>query len=315
VWVIIDTLGHIKDEKAIDSLVAYLQADDPDIVLKAVNALGAIGAESAVDPLITVLKDPDSPGRHAAVEALSGMGASPTPAIIAALPDTDAETRALMAKVLIGIGTPAIDPLAVELGSTDATVRATAREVLTAMGAECVDAVGDVLRAEGPIARDSAAVVLVEIGNGAAVAKLVDSLSIWRSAKTAAAALGTVGWTPETTEERILYLIGMGRGAELMADWDTTRYFLVKKLQSGSDPENIYGINAFIAIGKNETIPQLLEFIDKRGRPDVADIYRHSENDELVTAASKWLGRNKRAKMSEEAVELEPWTVWGSMGK
>ncbi len=312
VWLVIDTLGNIKDEKAINPLIDRLQDDDPDIVIKAADALGNFGTASVIDPLILVMKNPQSPARHVALEALINIGAPAVPSLIEALLRDDGKTRKMASDALIKIGSPAVDLLASEMRTQDRAVRKIAGAILTAIGTDSVDALGSILvEKNDPNISTSAAAVLVKIGNKAAVQALADGLSFWPARNIAATALDAVAWNPSTPLERIQYLIGKGRKKELLADWETTRYLLSKKLQSSRSQTNEYGVNAFIALGEIQIIPQLLEFLKKNDSPPVARIYLHSGKEELIGAAENWLDQNNDTK-GADANEIQ-WVLWGSM--
>ncbi|GAH04343.1 unnamed protein product, partial [marine sediment metagenome] len=178
-------------------------------------------------------------------------------------------------------------------------------------------AVGAALVDKDPRIRALTADVLVEIGDETAVQVLVNGLSFRQAGNTAAAALDAVGWKPSTPQERILYLIGKGRKDELLADWDTTRYLLSKKLQSNRSQTIEYGINTFIALGEAEIIPKLLEFLEERGNLSIAELYLHSGREELVYTAEIWLDRNKATREADDNEDQEgledQWVLWGSM--
>jgi len=311
-WPIIDILGRIGDERAVTPLIEKLQSPDPDIAMKAADALGVIGNESAVEPLILVLKDHRSPARHAAADALIRIGEPAIQPLIMALSATDAETRNLVSDALVKIGRPAVDPLAAEMLSPDADFRKRVAKILVGIGTPAVGPLGAVLADKNPHVRRSAADALVNIGNSAAVQALVDDLSLWHARKTAAKALESLEWKPANPSERIYYLIAKGRKAELLADWDTTRYVLLKKLRSGSKQANRYAISAIIELGETKLIPKLLNFLDTHGNGEMAGIYLNSGRKELVEAARDWMARHKEAKVTDSAVAMVRWDAMGA---
>jgi len=311
-WTIMDILGNIRDEDAVDAIIEKLQDADPDVAIKAAETLGSIGSESAIQPLILQVNSPESLARHAAVEALITIGPPAISPLIEQLSDKDSETRNMASDALIRIGTPAIDLLAAKMLSRDAALRKTVAEILVAAGTGAVEPLGVVLADRNQAVRMSAAAALVKIGGPAAVQMLVNRLSSWYARGTAAETLDVIGWKPENPIDRTYYFIAKGRREKLVADWDATRYVLLKKMQSGSESSRRYAINAFIAIGENSILPRLIDFLDKMGSEEIAAIYLGSKQADLVEAAKKWLEKLKKDESAP--VPTRGAVTWGSMG-
>jgi HEAT repeat protein len=74
-WSVVEALGRIGSDKAVDGLISVLNDEDSTVIIqRAAEALGQIGSDKAVDGLITALNDEDSFVRWRAAEALGEIG-------------------------------------------------------------------------------------------------------------------------------------------------------------------------------------------------------------------------------------------------
>ncbi len=72
-WLIINILGELKDERAIEPLIGLLKDENSQIRKEAAKALGKIGDLRALEPLITTLDDQSSDVRDGAVIGLGEL--------------------------------------------------------------------------------------------------------------------------------------------------------------------------------------------------------------------------------------------------
>ena len=218
---IIDTLGRIGDETAVEPLIKYLhdkRSPQPD---EAAKALGQIGDRRAVEPLIRALKRAQKRGDHFllsdTVQALGKIGdPRAVESLIEVLQDKDARlARAAAARSLGEIGDPrAVEPLREALsfknrGLCQAAVEAldklgqkpeTQQEELTHLiatknyeelikvGQPAIDQLIDILALHDVSARLLAVEVLGEIGEPNAIEPLIWALKDKNSYVCAAAA-------------------------------------------------------------------------------------------------------------------------------
>ena len=103
----VETLGHIGDDRAVESLSALLGSRRPESAAAAARALGDIGSSLAVEPLLQHAVDSDS-----------------------------AQVKAEDEKALIKIGASAVRPLLEQLNSSDPRERKAAVRILGEIGDE-----------------------------------------------------------------------------------------------------------------------------------------------------------------------------------
>jgi HEAT repeat protein len=123
-------------ESQVESQIASLQDEDPDVREHAASVLGDIGDPRAVEPLIAALNDEVSLVREWAAEALGKIGdARAVEPLIAVLTDESQFVRAEAAEALGAIGDArAVEPLIVALQDEDFLVRGSAAEALGKIG-------------------------------------------------------------------------------------------------------------------------------------------------------------------------------------
>jgi hypothetical protein len=130
-----ETIGVIRDNRAIDSLILALNDEDPEVRGEVANALGRIGDVRAVRPLIQKLKDGDRHVRCRAAEALGNIAdPEPIPHLINALKNKDSSIRRYAKEALIKIGLPAVDPLIKALKYKNVDAKRNAAEALGKIG-------------------------------------------------------------------------------------------------------------------------------------------------------------------------------------
>jgi HEAT repeat protein len=155
---VIETLGMLRESRAVDALLSCLANDSDQISGEAIDALGQIGAP-AVTPLVAALKDPKARVRGLAAEALGQIGdARAVGPLVACLknprpdqttvgePDTpngeesddqkkaheeeDSQVRKKTGEALGKLGQPAVTPLIACLDDNDPSVRSLAATAL-----------------------------------------------------------------------------------------------------------------------------------------------------------------------------------------
>lgn len=100
-----ESLGELKDLRAVESLLATLTDSDARVRVAAAEALGQIKDARAVEPLVVALKDSDSPVRMAAAKALGQIkDVRAVDPLVAALSDSEPLVRVKAAKALDQIG-------------------------------------------------------------------------------------------------------------------------------------------------------------------------------------------------------------------
>lgn len=130
------TLGRMKDIRALDVLLKALEYEDYGVRAMAAQSLGNLGDTKAVEPLILALKDKDSEVRDRAAYALGKIGDTrAVDPLIQALEDKDGDVRMSAAFALGEIGDArAVDPLTQTLKDRDSLVRQNAAWSLEKLG-------------------------------------------------------------------------------------------------------------------------------------------------------------------------------------
>lgn len=127
-----ETLGRIRDARAVEPLVQTLQEVNVDLRYTATEALGRIRDPRAVQPLVSVLTEPDRILRCHAVQALGRIG---DPRAIVALAElvgeSDVELLKTVAEALGRIrSAEAVEPLLALLKSSERQIKIEATEAL-----------------------------------------------------------------------------------------------------------------------------------------------------------------------------------------
>lgn len=191
-------LGKMDDSRAMEPLVALLDAENEYIRAKAVESLGNLGGTEVVDPLLRSMEDPQPVVREKAAEALRGLDDPRiVPTLIHAFEDPIAGVRR---NALVSLATfwPTLQDTArrdsvrlkIEEAAEDASanVRFVAVQLLGRMhDTHAVPVLIQRLRDSSSSVRQKAARSLGEIGNKEAVRPLEILLRTGRKAEQIAA--------------------------------------------------------------------------------------------------------------------------------
>jgi HEAT repeat protein len=164
----VETLGKMRDERAVASLVVALMDTDSDIQDMAAQALVRTG-KPAVAPLMRVLRVAGDPFRRRVVETLvrtRGLAVKP---LVDALGDENAEVRLMASEALVKIGRPALGSLRGALNSSKPSVRLEAATALGLIGDQtAVKPLVRAIRGRDHELRQRAARALARMGRPAA---------------------------------------------------------------------------------------------------------------------------------------------------
>ena len=122
------TLGHLKDSRAVEPLIAALKDADKDVRAAAADGLGELNDRRATEPLIAALRDVDADVRWNAASALGQLNDSrAVEPLLAALKDADQRVRQSAVWALGRMKDPrAVEPLIAALKDADQNVRKSA---------------------------------------------------------------------------------------------------------------------------------------------------------------------------------------------
>ncbi len=290
----------------INKLTQELKDKDTNVRCSAVISLGEIKDYRVVEPLIAALKDKDSDVRDDAAKALGKIAqgkikdARAVVPLIAALKDKDPDVRDDSAKTLGKImaqqNSPgwmkdarAVEPLIAALKDKDAIVREVVANALGEINDDrSVEPLIATLTDEDSGVRNNAASALGGMGDKRAIEPLIGNLTDWASNINVAEALSELGWKSQSDADMIHLLVAQRKGEELKQKWDLARSVLLKDVESG-DPRAISNaLYAFIGIGKEEIIPELIEKLNTKGNKDMAEAYINCGNNEVKKAGEEW---------------------------
>jgi len=307
-------LGYTKDRRAVHALIVAL-SDDCRIFVraKAAEALGQIKDPKAAEPLIEVLEheDEDSKPLSSATEAL---GYLKDPKAVQPLIEILRSPRWIpysVTEALGKIGMPAMEPLIEVL--QDDNERCVARSrAATALGyINGFKAVGPLIAGlkdkKCDISR-SVAEALGKIGDTQAINPLVNKLTYWNSNEIVAEALSRLGWKPQSVYDKVHLWVARRWGGVLKMNWPFTKKVLLEDIESDYHAfEN--ALFTFIAIGKEQIIPILIDKLDTVGNKAIAEAYLNCGHAELEEAARAWAAKHDfsvKAGTGSEPVK------WGS---
>jgi len=119
-----------------------------------------------------------------------------------------------------------------------------------------------------------------------------------------------MGWKPQTDRDRIHLLVVQHKGEELKKDWNLTKDVLLKDVVSHYSWTIENALYAFIAIGKREIIPVLIETLNRAGNVTMAEAYLNCGNGELDRAARKWTPRHVYTISTGAGAAPVTWGSW-----
>lgn len=320
---VVGALSEYKDHRAIEPLLSSVTDSNADVRIKTIKALAKTDDPRAVQPLTEALKDYQPSVRLAAAMALRDVkDPRSETALKASLGDLDVEVREEVRKSLLAknwnpgteeeqahyciakrdwlmcekVGKPAIKPLLLELNQNESPYQVEAARVLGEIRdpstiQPLIDAIASTQWLDDEYKRTSvitsASKALQKYGIQAAPA-LKATLTQWYVAQYTVDVLDAIGWKPRTDEDEIHYLVAKRAHGDLQALWVDTKRILMKDIES-KDPELISNaLYAFIGMGREEVINDLLKLLDNHGTVQIAEAYLNSGNDILAKGAKNW---------------------------
>lgn len=277
------SLGRLGFKEATPALLeAFEKPANRDLRHPILAALVRCGDPRAEDLFRSMLASEDYGLRILAAEGLgAGAGSDASAAaLVDALDDPHWLVRAFAAEALGAIGgEAAIDPLIEAMGDGNADVRAAAAEAL------------------GKLKADRARDVLV--------AALADR----DVGPHAASALDRLGWTPgDDARLRVYELVAKRRFAALREDWTTARGVLTPDLEA-EGRASVNAAFALMAIGRDEAIPELTDYLNGAENPAVAAAMLNSGQPRLEAAARAWAEKHR---FGIHAARIASWVDWNA---
>lgn len=286
--------ARIGGGRAIDPLIALLHDRDWSVRAGAIESLGKAG-EPAVEPLVAALRDRDSGVRTNAAVALGAIGdARAVDPLIAALKDEkDDKARSSAAEALVKIGEAAVEPLVAVLKNGNWAARSSAAQALGVIGD--VRAVGPLIAALTDVeieVRWWAVQALGKTNDKSAVPGLVAALPDCILSEAAANALQEIGWEPQSADDKVHYLVAKRDRLALAEMWPDAKRVLLKDVESNEYAVIENALQAFVSMGREEVIPELINVLAQKGTSAMAVVFLNCRNKQLRDAAREWANKN-----------------------
>jgi hypothetical protein len=306
-----------KDESVdstMQSLIKALRQGDSDERQRAAIALSTSGNASAVEPLIQALNDKDDFVRDFAVRGLGNLhDPRAVEPLIKALGDKNLLVKRSAARALGAIGDPrAVEPLIKALDDDDVLVK---RSAIRALGnlrdLKAIDPLINSLGESDVYLSNAAATALVDAGD-LAIPRLVASLADWTLGPKAAEVLQTLGWKPSSSEEKVRFDVAQRNRQALLAQWEIAQKILLDDASSDNIRQVQNAVFAFISIGRDQIIGDLIKLLAEKGDGKMAKAYSDCGNASLAEAARSW-AKNHGVDLNSfqnESIVVE----WGKMG-
>ena len=154
-----------------------------------------------------------------------------------------------------------------------------------------VDMVENERYRERPLMADleKLAPIIAEIGDKRAIPALVENLQDLEAYDEIASALQMLGWQPQTPREQVYYMINTNDRRCLSEKWETVKKVLLEDVRSGETRAVYYALNALVAMGKDEVIPELVEILNTKNSAMIAEAYCRRGFAKLYKEGNKWL--------------------------
>jgi len=140
--------------------------------------------------------------------------------------------------------------------------------------------------------RGKIAYCLGEIGNESDAESLIPLLTDWHNRREIASVLTQLKWQPKETEERIYFWVASGNRSELKNSWGLTKFVLLKDIEAKDYFTIENALYAFIGIGNEEIIPELVKILRTKGNKTMAEAYLNCGHQKLRGEAEMWAQRH-----------------------
>jgi len=141
------------------------------------------------------------------------------------------------------------------------------------------------------------------------IPNLLFALPDWHYGPQVLIVLEELGWLPLTDLDKIHYYIACRDGKALLCNFDNTRRILLDDVKSGNTRKVENAVYAFVGIGREEILQEIVEILEAQGTKDMAIAFLNCGNKTLAEAARSWAYRH-----GYTIIPGGPYIVgWGSM--
>ena len=151
---------------------------------------------------------------------------------------------------------------------------------------------------------------LGQLGDKRAIPALVRELQCLDTAQAATYALEKLGWSPQSTEDKVHLLVAKKDVNTLEQSWEQAKQVLLEDMRSDEDKIVKNALYALIAVGKEEIIKELIDTLNTKGDRTMAEMYYNCGNKELSGAAQDWAARYKYYISADSGTRLVGWGSW-----
>jgi hypothetical protein len=293
-WSPIDPhIKHLEAQKNVGELIQIVQKQEGN-ANQAATALGNIGDKQAVAPLIKTIEDSSSTSslRQSSVDALGKLKDSTAVIPLSNLlssASTETVTKAKSALKSISEGDQlAHRRIVVDLADDNSEKVKLAKQVLVIMGSPAVDDTVGILDVAYPKHKPVIMETLGEMGDPKAIKPLSTYLTDWALKSDAGKALEKLNWQPENDRDRVRYWVALGRGKMLNEQWSMAKKVLMEDIKSNKRNLIDYALYAFITIGNQDVIPNLVDALHSQESKEMALAYLNCGQPTLEAAGNTW---------------------------
>lgn len=303
------TLGLIGDTSAVMPLIATLKNDDKSIVREnAARALGWLKDQRAVNPLISAIYDKHPFVGRDAIEALVFMGdPRVVESLINVLNSHNSHINLLKADVAKALGKfkdPAsIEPLINALNDENEKTRVYATEALGKLYLSRATPTID--PNEKP--KVNAVNAMEHLRVLRIIHSIVEILPDWNNGDKILEVLHKLGWKPSSINDTIHILVIKRDWTQLNQMWEITKKVLLYDINSNNPIYIQNAVFAFISIGNESILPDLIKVLNNSGDVKIAESYLNCGNKELSDAAKAWAYRNGYSITSSGGGSFPSW--------
>lgn len=265
-------LNNPSDAKAIDALISIIISKDQEWQ-QAAKALGRIGFPKAGDKLVKIFlgkaseSDPKLQALHwyDLFDVLEEVGGSSVDTLANIVRDS---------KYLIRFRIGAINTLC-NIGGTEATIAFIEAIHNNDFETYFSDKAVDVKYFLRKVSENHIPNVLL-------------ALPDWYLGPLVLTILQELEWKPTTEKEKVHYHVARRDSPTLSNDWDNTRRILLDDILSGNLVKIQNALYAFIGLGRNEILKELIDTLESKGTKDMAIAFLNCGNAALVEASRSW---------------------------
>jgi len=341
---VVETLGEFKDHRAIEPLMDKLKDQSPAVRVAAIKIFGKLKEPRAVDSLVASASDYDDTVKLATAEILGGISdPRVTPPLVGLLKSNSTAIRIAAGKSLaqlkwttknkeengwycvairawdtcLELKNNAIPALIHELKQADSTVKLDVIDLLgkikdTRAIVPLIETITSTQWIEDKIEKRDllryTRKVLKKYGSKA-IPHLRLTLTDWYTAQYTALILQKLKWQPRSDIEVVRFLVAKRSADLLQANWELVKSVLLKDIESSDLKIMNNALYAFMGIGNDEIIDDLLLRLNTKESASIAEAYLNSGKKELMEAAVTW-AIERGLKVNQYAEGTNP-VNWG----